>query len=314
MFFASSVPMTGTTDASGDASETGGWDSWVVRLSNTSSTADNGYAVETLTVALERNGKSVDDLTPIAQQASQGTSTAQGGHTYSSESGSNVGSWGFDEDGYGPFGSFYAAFDPSHDNRLICHLDPNNLGQTLEKETSIEVDGEYVNISDCNIMWCLPTVYWGTDSDGTLVMSNQEVDGIEMKAYAHTVGGTVYPFIGIGVYEAGLKTTGSGDLMTSNTTASKKSYFSTWESVAKAQKVDTAGTGENGQANVWTFYQYELYKYCILAAMGSWDSQGVAGCGYTIQESGSYANGDLSAKGPYAGTICSENPQNFNKL
>ena len=80
--------------------------------------------------------------------------------TYTSVNNTNSGSWTWDEDGYGPFNSFYAAFDPSDSNRMICHLDPEDLTRSI--------DGNSISGMRYNIMWCLPTVYWLTDSNGNL--------------------------------------------------------------------------------------------------------------------------------------------------
>ena len=216
--------------------------------------------------------------------------------SYVSSNGENVGSWGFDSDGYGPFNSFYAAFDATQDNRMVCHLDPNDLTRS--------VDGESIAGLGYNIMWCLPTVYWSTDDDGNLILSNDPSKG---KAYAHTINGRVYNYLAIGVYEA---STASVDGTTILTSTSGDVPFSALKSklsdYANNQLVNTnSGSDNNGYAMMWNFYQWELYKYCALTVMGSWDSQGVAGNGasYTTSRSNYYVTpGLLDAAGPYAGT------------
>ena len=217
--------------------------------------------------------------------------------SYVSSNGENVGSWGFDSDGYGPFNSFYAAFDPAQNNRMICHLDPNDLTRS--------VNGDSIAGLGYNIMWCLPTVYWSTDASGNLILSNDPSKG---TAYAHTINGRIFNYLAIGVYEAStasidgttILTSTSGDIPTTQLKSKISSY-------ARNQLVNTNYESDNnGFAMLWNFYQWELYKYCALTVMGSWDSQGVAGNGasYTSSWRTDYyvTPGMLDAAGPYAGT------------
>ncbi len=215
--------------------------------------------------------------------------------SYVSTNNTNVGSWGFDENGYGPFGCFYAAFDPSSNNRMICHLDPDDLTKSNDGKTDISGEGY-------NIMWCLPTIYWGTDASGNLVLSNDPSKG---TAYAHTVDGTVWPYLAIGVYEASSKTINQKTILTSESgvTPLTNKTREQFRDYAMNQSVNTDGKNQ-GEAMLWNFYQYQLYKYCAVAVMGSWDSQAVAGNGHckssvAIQDTGS----QLDEAGPYAGCI-----------
>lgn len=139
------------------------------------------------------DGHVVGNYTPVGVQSSIGT-------TWNSSDGSNVGSWGFDSEGYGPFNSFYAAFDPDQNNKMICHLNPYNLRQSI--------DGQNIHGNNYNVMWCLPTVYWYSDSNGNLTLTNNPNSG--GVAYAHTIDGKVYEYIGIAVYEAALITLDDG--------------------------------------------------------------------------------------------------------
>ncbi len=215
--------------------------------------------------------------------------------TWTSLNGSNSGSWGFNEDGYGPFNSFYAAFDPAQNNRMIGHLDPDDLTKL--------VDGTSIAGEDYNVMWCLPTVYWKT-SGTSLVLSNDPDSGGE--AYAHTINGHVYEYIGIGVYEASTASVGGSTILMSTTDSNPlvSATRATFRDYANNQTVNTDGEGQNGYAMVWNFYQWELYKYCALAVMGSWDSQGVAGLGDCYYDGTPYytTTGELDQSGPYAGT------------
>lgn len=248
-------------------------------------------ATATYTYTISPSGAISGNYTPIANNSASSGS-------YTSTSTSNVGSWGFDSEGYGPFGSFYAAFDPTQNNKMICHLNPYDLTKS--------VDNESVPVDSYNIMWCLPTVYWKTDSSGNLILTNDSNAG--GTAYAHTIDGEVYNYIAIGVYEASKKTIGSTDVLvsTSGTTPLVSSTRATFRDYANNQSVSTvdgSSSNVNGHAMVWNFYQWELYKYCALAVMGGWDSQSIAGNGSSYGGSPYYDTpGLLNAAGPYAGT------------
>ena len=237
------------------------------------------------------------DGTISGNYTSIGTSSSTG--SYTSVGGTNSGSWAFNEDGYGPFNSFYAAFDPIQNNKMVCHLDPDDLSKS--------VDGT-IDISDenYNVMWCLPTVYWKTNSDGSLSLSSYPNGG--GTAYAHTINGHVYKYIAIGVYEAStdrLPNVGGTTLMsTSGATPLVNVNRETFRQYANNQTVNTDGLGQNGYAMVWNFYQWELYKYCALAVMGTWDSQSVGGLGDVYYDGSPYYTipGQHDQSGPYAGT------------
>lgn len=230
---------------------------------------------------------SVSGTSPIGVSSTTGT--------WTSLNGTNSGSWGFNEDGYGPFNSFYAAFDPAQNNRMIGHLDPDDLTRL--------VDGTSIAGEDYNIMWCLPTVYWST-SGSSLVLTNDPSSG--GTAYAHTINGHIYEYIGIGVYEASTASVGGSTILMSATDSNPlvNATRATFRDYANNQTINTDGEGQNGYAMVWNFYQYELYKYCALAVMGSWDSQSVAGLGDTYYDGTPYytTTGQLDQSGPYAGT------------
>ena len=239
------------------------------------------------TYTISTNGTISGSYTPIANNSS---STGK----YVSSSGSNVGSWGFDAEGYGPFNSFYAAFDPAQNNKMIGHLNPNDLTKLI--------DGTSISGKGYNIMWCLPTVYWKT-SGTSLVLTNDASAG--GTAYAHTINGHVYEYIGIGVYEASSKSVGGSTILTSTsgTTPLVSQTRATFRDYANNQLVNTDGSGNNGYAMVWNFYQWELYKYCTLAVMNGWDSQSIAGNGSSYGGSPYYDTpGLLDKSGPYAGT------------
>lgn len=230
-------------------------------------------------------GHIVGDYDPI------GTSSSSG--SYTSVNGTNSGSWAFDDEGYGPFNSFYAAFDPAENNRMIGHLDPDDLTRL--------VDGTSIAGEDYNVMWCLPTVYWKTSGTSLVLTNDPNAGG---TAYAHTINGHVYSYIGIGVYEASKQTVGGQTILTSFTdsTPTVSQNRATFRDQANNQLVNTDGNGNNGYAMLWNFYQWELYKYCALAVMGSWDSQSVGGNGNVYGGDYTHTTGDHDKSGPYAGT------------
>ena len=266
-----------------------------VPISSDSDTDAAPGDIFTYTISID--GK-VEGTTPIGPSSSGGDwviGTPSGTGSYTSINNTNSGSWTWDDDGYGPFNSFYAAFDPTQNNRMIGHLDPDDLTKL--------VDGTSISGQDYNIMWCLPTVYWKTSGTSLVLTNDPDAGG---TAYAHTINGKVYEYIGIGVYEASTKSVGGQTILTSisGDTPLVSQTRATFRDYANNQLVNTDGEGQNGYAMVWNFYMYELYKYCTLAVINSWDSQGVAGLGdcynngtpfYTIP-------GQHDQSGPYAGT------------
>lgn len=239
--------------------------------------------------------------------------TISGGYThigssstgkYTSVNGTNSGSWAFDEDGYGPFNSFYAAFDPAQNNKMIGHLDPDDLTKL--------VDGTSIAGENYNTLWCLPTVYWKTSGTNLVLTNDPNAGG---TAYAHTIEGHTYEYIGIGVYEASKQTVGGQTILTSWTDQEPtiNQTRPTFRDQANNQLVNTDGNGNNGYAMVWNFYQWELYKYCALAVMGGWNSQDIAGNGDVYGGNYTHPTGDLNQSGPYAGTRGSISNTSNNK-
>ncbi len=255
----------------------------IISFDDVSADSDDYYRY-----VIHTDGTIEGNYTPI------GTSSSTG--SYTSVNGTNSGSWAFDEDGYGPFGSFYAAFDPAQDNKMIGHLDPDDLTRL--------VDGTSIAGQRYNVMWCLPTVYWLTDSNGNLILTDDPDAG--GTAYAHTIDGHVYGYIGIGVYEASTWTVNGKAILTSFTemdprTATTPIIMRGW---ANNQLVNTSNDETNGCAMLWNFYQWQLYRFCAVSVMGSWNSQSVAGTGsFNYNRFDGYAEttGQLDSSGPYAG-------------
>ena len=232
------------------------------------------------------------------------TSAGPAGATgiYKSNDGTNVGSWGFDSDGYGPFGSFYAAFDACHGNRIISHLDPNDLTVSVDGSISLSSYSGHT----INIMWILPTIYWSVNSSGDLILSNDPSKG---EAYAHTIDGDVHRYLAIGVYEASIATV-DGKTVLASTTGTKplienpRSVFREYANNNIVATVD--GSTANGYAMLWNFYAWQLYRFSVLTVGGGWDTQGIFGNGDVFgSHTGSDVNptGDLDKSGPYAGNV-----------
>lgn len=261
---------------------------------------DSDAATEYWTYTVTSDGKVTGSGSATASPTAAGAVGTTG--KYTSLEGSNVGSWGFDTDGYGPFGSFYAAFDACHGNKIICHLDPDDLTVSVDGNTKLSDYSSHT----VNIMWVLPTIYWSVNSSGNLVLSNDSSKG---TAYAHTIDDKTYPYLAIGVYEASTATVDNKTVLTS-TTGDKPLYSqqrSTFRTYANNNTVATEdGTTENGHAMLWNLYMWQLYRFSVLTVGGGWNSQGIFGNGDVYGgHYGSYvrSTGDLDTSGPYAGTV-----------
>ncbi len=209
------------------------------------------------------------------------------------------GSWGYDKNtGYGPFGSFYAAFDPAQNNAMIYHLNPYDLTES--------VDGTDISGKGYNIMWCLPKIYLsvtqGEKGVGTMIMASDASYGGKL-APAFTLidddGRSVeYNYIALGVYEAtcidGRLGSVSGEYPQCDTP------LETFRSEAKAN-----GVTDGLLIKLWNFHQWQLYRYCSLAVMDNFDSQGQVGygnCDNHVSDSPLSQGGALNGEGPYYGT------------
>ena len=264
---------------------------------------DSEAATDYWTYTVTSDGKVTGSGSGTASPTAAGAVGTTG--KYTSNGGSNVGSWGFDSDGYGPFGSFYAAFDACHGNKILCHLNPNDLKSSMDKTITISNDSKYDG-HIVNIMWVLPTVYWSVDSSGNLVLSNDPSKG---TAYAHTIDGDVHEYLGIGVYEASKTNIGGKDVLTSTTgtTPNHSEQRSAFRTYANNNTVATEdGTTVTGHAMLWNLYAWQLYRFSVLIVGGGWNSQGIFGNGDVY--GGHYgtsanATGDLDTSGPYAGNV-----------
>ena len=225
---------------------------------------------------------SVAGTTPISHTA--GTTTLS--------TVANEGSWGFDTTtGIGPFNSCYAAFDRTDGNKFVAILNPYDLTETID---GVDISA---SISNYNIMWVIPTVYWSVGQNGDLTLTNDSTSG--GVAYAHTINGIVYNYLAIGVYEGSVV----DNLLTSttgNTVTVKKS--SDWSSsYVNYTMDDSLGSTDRPALSAFIrYYQTMLYRYCSLCVMEGWDSQSIVGNGVT----GTYSaigTGLTDTLGPYAG-------------
>lgn len=205
------------------------------------------------------------------------------------------GSWTWDSTtGFGPYNSFYGAFDIDNGNAFVGVLDPYNLKKLVDG-TDLSADGHF------NIMWVLPTVYWSVDENGNLELSNDSTKGI---AYAHTIDGHVYKYIAYGVYEGTLNDDGTAPTMLTSESGKLPIVSKTrasFRTLAEANDVSELGT--DAYAMQWNFYMWELYKYIGFTAMADFNSQKIVGWGHTHGSTYTFDTGATDNLGPYAGKI-----------
>lgn len=202
------------------------------------------------------------------------------------------GSWGFDKNsGYGPFNSFYAAFDMN--GNIICHLNPYNLKKSVDGLTT--VNG--TKISDCNIMWCIPKFYISGSS--TLTLGSDSSIGNVHPAFV--INYTTYNYLAYGVYEATTTTSGSKTLLSSVSGATPVS--GTLEDLR--MYAHNYSLSNNVKVSlVWNYYQWMAYRMCSFAVMQSLDSQATVGygaCGSGLFSPASYPTTGIYDQYPYAG-------------
>ena len=203
-------------------------------------------------------------------------------------------------------------------------LDPYDLKKTLS--------GHVFTPDLYNVMLIIPTVYWtsekvsaeesignlvkGTEYDVLYMSSSpsytpaghEKIDG--MKAYAHsasTVSGktdfdtNVYPYLGIGVYEAyatvAEDASGSGKLVSQSGKAPASGpNVDEFKDLADAL---TPASGKKLQSDYqqWNYYQWTLYKMMCYTVMGSKNSQVMVGDGYVKGNESAAVTGSTDALG-----------------
>ena len=215
-------------------------------------------------------GEGMEGMTPV-----DNTST-------SPDTVTDTGSWNYGSGNAFVDSTFYGVF--TDDGRLYKVLSPDNLTKYLDG-TDASTD-----IKTMNVLWCVPTIYWKSTSTTLTITNNPNAGGV---AYAHTIDGHVYDYLGYGVYEG---TTQNGKLMSisdSNPTASQT------RAIFRTQAAATFGD-EFGKSMLWNFYQWELYRYIVYYSIESFDSQSEIGNG---QFSGVARTGTTNTMGPFAGAI-----------
>ncbi len=248
------IPISGC-----ESSDAGASGSWTCTITISDGT--------TITTKYAENGADLTDTTPV--EGNNGSA--------------DVGSWGFDDTtGYGPFGSFYAAVDVTT-GKIAYHLKPSDLSKAI--------DGTSISATGYNIMWVLPTVWMSVDSSGALTLSSTKADGA--TAPAHTIEGTTYKYLAIGVYEAYVQD--------SKVYSFPGKTPTTYTSIYNFQTYARATGADGGHSMIWNFYQWQLYRFCSLAVMENFDSQAQIGYG-NVEGERAGRTGPTSAWGPYYGT------------
>lgn len=259
-----------------------------------------------LSVSYTKNGSAMSTV------AVSGTKS-----TIEERSGGSESAWAFDEaTGYGPFNSFYAAFDP--EGGIICHLNPNNLAKSVDGRTA--VNG--IEIADCNIMWVLPRVYvTATNSgvhvdgdvskeytSGTIILSSS---GSEEDLYpAFDVDGKSYRYLALGVYEASVES----DRLSSKT-GSAPVHSTSLEDLRAYANNNAQGEGTDVKVSqVFNYYQWQLYRILSIGVMGSFDSQNVIGYGNGKSTQASITGIETDDKGAYYGKKEADSKTSSSKL
>lgn len=247
------------------------------------------HSDEMANTAAQETQLTVADMTPISHTAGTTTLSAV----------ANEGSWGFNTTtGIGPFNSFYAAFDMTDGNKFVSILNPYDLTK--------KIDGTSLGtMSNYNIMWVLPTVYWSTDSSGNVTLTNEPGSG---TAYAHMIDGKIYQYLAIGVYSGKTETIGSQTVLCSEsgvtpTTNLTRPQFRDYAN----NNVMDASLGTDAKAILWNYDQWTLYRLCSYMVMEGFNSQAIVGNGYVRDTTLglSHTTGVTNSLGPYAGNPAS---------
>ncbi len=200
-------------------------------------------------------------------------------------------------------------------------LDPDNLNQTLAGNQFI-VDDYNVMLIIPTVYWYSTehTLVAGESSIGKTVGSKTYAAGdkvsrlylsnksagfsstsftgkdsdLNMVAYAHTFDntvsgdwssglGTVYPYIGISVYEGSTKTIDGNNVLVSQ--SGKTPAVSINRGTARDYALNNNTISDNGVGRgsygLWNFYQWTLYKMMSYTILGNTDAQWAVGSGVT---------------------------------
>ena len=194
----------------------------------------------------------------------------------------STGSWDYGSGNAFVDSTFYGVFD--NNGELYKVLNPDDLTK-YQDGTDASTD-----IKTMNVLWCVPTIYWKSTATTLTITNDPNAGGV---AYAHTIDGHVYDYLGYGVYEG---TTQNGKLMS---ISDSSPTASTTRSAFRTQAAATFGD-EFGESMLWNFYQWELYKYIVYYSIGDFNSQAEIGNGVT-SASNKVNTGSTNTMGPFAG-------------
>lgn len=171
---------------------------------------------------------------------------------------------------------YYATFNT--DGTISKILNPDNL--------ALDMDGNASDITTKNTMLVIPTLYTKGEN-GKITISDKPAEG---TAHAHTIGGHVYDYLAIGVYNGSVS---NGKLMSlSGVLPTKNQTRATFRTQANA-------TGTNWM--LWNYWHWKLLKEMTFFTLKSFDGQRKLGQGGHAY--GSNTTGLTNGMGMFAGDI-----------
>lgn len=192
---------------------------------------------------------------------------------------SSAGEFGWDEKGeYGPFNSFYAAFDSGGNMRY--HMDARDLTRNVggrkvvfTEKGLLLPDGTY---SKCySIVWVLPKIYVSSEGDD-LTISDAPGSGGRPLAHSLDLDGDgradrEFEYLGFGVYASHVEGGKAYSMQGVRPTVRKNVVD--FGRCTEAYELSGINPGYSMQ---WNWYQWSLLRYCTYAALGTFDSQSFA--------------------------------------
>lgn len=207
---------------------------------------------------------------------------------------STIGDWVMNSDGTSDNPLLNDCFYATFTSQGVLHekLDPQNLANKIATWDNTNKVWETAtgasSITTEDTMFVIPTIYLSSSSD-KITMSSDPSSG---TAYAHTIGGTTYEYLAIGVYETyangSVAQSWSGKASTGSVTRPNFRTYSTGKTIS------------GGHAMVWNFHQWQLWRMMTLFAMKSFNGQSQIGQG-GFTYNGGVGQGLCNALGPFAG-------------
>lgn len=216
------------------------------------------------------------------------------------------GSWGFDRTtGMDRNGLFYATFQEGSSGQYLHQLlDPYDLTQYIALWDDDSKSWDYSqtgssSITSENTMLCIPRAFIEVSNDSLLnvnVTFDMSIETLnDARPYAHTIDGTVYDYLAIGVY---LGYTSSSILRSwSGVTATRSTTIANFRTYAGNNTV------RNGHAMLWNFWHWDLWKTLTYIRIKSFNAQEKVGWGGLSYSSST--TGLCNALGPFAGNVSS---------